>query len=469
MVQPRDDERAFAELRDLLGERFATTDAIRQHHGRDESPLAAAPPGAVAFAESELEVAEILKLCTRWRVPVIPFGAGTSLEGHVLASSGGLSLDLSRMNAIVGVNVDDLDVTVHPGVTRLQLEERLRRDGLFFPVDPGADATLGGMASTGASGTTTVRYGAMRDNVLSLRVVLADGRIVRTGGRARKSSAGYDLTRLFVGAEGTLGVITELSLKVYGIPDVVAGATCHFTNVDAAVATATATLQMGIPVARIEFLDEMAMKAVNDYAAVSHPVAPTLFLEFHGSRAAVREQIDHVEEIALEAGAAEFRSSLDPVERSSLWRARHDSFYASLALRPGARAITTDVCVPISQLADCIRAGRDDVEEAGLLATMVGHVGDGNFHIMFMIDPEDPREIERAEAVNRRLVDYALSVGGTCTGEHGIGLRKVTSLEKEMGEAIEVMRLVKRALDPHNIMNPGKVLKEPVETATKQP
>jgi D-lactate dehydrogenase (cytochrome) len=450
--------RVVDELRAVLGERLVLSKAVREHHGRDESPLAAALPDAVAYPESAREVAAVVEVCARSAVPVIPFGAGTSLEGHVLATSGGLCLDLTRMNRIAGTNVDDLDVTVEAGVTRTQLEEHLRREGLFFPVDPGADATLGGMAATGASGTTTVKYGAMRENVLSCEVVLPDGRIITTGHRARKTSAGYDLTRLFVGSEGTLGVITELTLRVYGIPEAISAAVCHFPGVDEAIQTVIATLQTGVPVARIEFLDEMGMKAVSAFSGLSYPIAPTLFLEFHGSPAGVVEQAGSVAAIAAENGGLDFRSAVELEERVKLWSARHDAFYASLALRPGARAITTDVCVPISRLAECILETNKDIGQLGLTATTVGHVGDGNFHVMLMFDPNDDRELGAATEVNERLVDRALDMEGTCTGEHGIGLRKIGSLSKELGEAVDVMRAVKRAIDPVGIMNPGKVL-----------
>jgi len=450
-------EAVLQELRRLLGDRLVTSRAVREQHGRDESPLDEALPDAVAFPSSTDEVSEIAKHCARHRVPIIPFGAGTSLEGHVLATSGGLCLDLTRMNRIIGVNVADLDVTVEAGVTRTQLEERLRRDGLFFPVDPGADATLGGMASTGASGTTTVRYGAMRENVLGLKVVMADGRIITTAHRARKSSAGYDLTRLFVGSEGTLGVITEVALRVYGIPEAISGAVCRFPDVAQAVGAVIATLQVGVPVARIEFLDEQAIRAVNDHSGLSYPLAPMLFLEFHGSPEGVAEQAKSVGEIVAEFGATDYRTAVDPEERTKLWRARHDSFYASLALRPGARAITTDVCVPISRLAACILETKRDIEELLLETTIVGHVGDGNFHVMILVDPQDPVEMKAAEDLNDRLVDRALAMDGTCTGEHGIGLRKMASLKKELPGAIDVMRAIKRELDPLHIMNPGKV------------
>ena len=435
-----------------------TTTAVRAEHGRDESPLPAAIPDAVVFPGNDEEVAGVLRICNELKVPVVPFGAGTSLEGHVLATSGGVSLDLSRMNDIVEVNVADLDVTVQAGVTRSQLDRRLRREGLFFPVDPGADATIGGMTATGASGTTTVRYGAMRENVLSARVVLPSGEIIDTGARARKTSAGYDLTRLFVGSEGTLGVITEVRLRVFGIPEEISAAVVAFDTVEAAIETVIATLQLGIPVARAEFLDEMAMKAVTGYSDLDYAVAPTLFFEFHGSPGGVAEDTENVRAIATERGAVEFRSAVETEARTKLWRARHDHFYASLALRPGSRAVTTDVCVPISELPRCIAETRRDIEGSSLLATIAGHVGDGNFHVMFVIDAEAAHEFVEAEALNERLVDRALAMGGTCTGEHGIGLRKIASLRKEMGPALEVMRSIKAALDPASIMNPGKVL-----------
>ncbi len=448
------------ELGAILGDRLVTSEAVREQHGTDESALPAASPDAVAFPETEEEVARILRVCSEHRIPVIPFGAGTSLEGHVLAPSGGLSMDFSHMNEIVSVNVSDLDVTVQAGVTRRQLDERLRRDGLFFPVDPGADATLGGMASTGASGTTTVRYGAMKENVLSLRVVLPGGQVIRTGRRARKTSAGYDLTRLFVGSEGTLGVITEVTLRAYGIPEAISAAIASFQTIEGAVSAVVTTLQMGIPVACAEFLDEAAMGAVNAHSGLDYEVAPTLFFEFHGSYAGVSEDAQNVEAIAKENGATGFRAALDERERVRLWRARHDHYYSALALRPGSRAIVTDVCVPISRLGDCIIESKRDIESTPLVAaTTVGHVGDGNFHLMLLVDPDDADELKTAGWVNERLVDRALAMDGTCTGEHGIGLGKIDSLEKEMGEAVSVMRAIKQALDPHGIMNPGKVLR----------
>ena len=449
----------LAELKTVLGDRLMTTSAAREAHGRDESPLDPAPPDAVAYPNSTDEVAVIVAACNRRKIPVIPFGVGTSLEGHVLARSGGISLDLTSMNEIVAVRVDDMDVTVQPGVTRSALNERLARYGLFFPVDPGADATLGGMAATGASGTTTVRYGAMRENVISLEVVLADGRVIHTARRARKSSAGYDLTRLFVGSEGTLGVITELTLRVRGIPEAVAGAVCRFPSVGEAVQTATSIMQMAIPIARMEFVDELSIEAINAYSSLDYPVEPLLLLEFHGSPREVAEHSRGAEEIVAAHSGADYRSSVDAGERSELWRARHDHFYASRALRPGSRAVTTDVCVPLSSLARCIEETRSDIARLSLVATVAGHVGDGNFHVVILIDPDDAEEVGRADEMNHLLVERALAMDGTCTGEHGIGLRKMSFLERELPEAIEVMRDIKTRLDPSDILNPGKVLR----------
>jgi D-lactate dehydrogenase (cytochrome) len=449
---------ALAELRTLLGDRLVTSRAVLEHHGRDESPLPAAPPDAVAFPASTDDVAAVLQTCNRHRIPVVPFGAGTSLEGHVLATSGGICIDLTRMDEIVAVRVDDMDVTVQAGVTRVALNERLARDGLFFPVDPGADATIGGMAATGASGTTTVRYGAMRENVLALEVVLADGRVIRTARRARKSSAGYDLTRLMIGSEGTLGVITQVTLRAHGLPEAISGAVCRFPDLESAVHAVTAILQLGMPVARVELLDELAIAAINDYAGLAYPVAPLLLFELHGSAREVEGQAADVAEVVAEHGGTGYRSAIDAQERAELWRARHDSFYASLALRPGARAITTDVCVPISRLAECIGATQADVAELALTATIVGHVGDGNFHVMALVDPGDPSEMTAAEEMNHRLVERALAMDGTCTGEHGIGIRKIPFLPRELPGGVEVMRQIKTALDPNWILNPGKVL-----------
>jgi D-lactate dehydrogenase (cytochrome) len=449
----------LGQLGSFLGDRLSTSDSIREQHGRDESPLTPEPPDAVVFPESTEEVAKILATCSTEGVPVIPFGAGTSLEGHVLARHGGISLDLTRMNNILVVRPDDLDATVQAGVTRKQLNARLARDGLFFPVDPGADATLGGMAATGASGTTTVRYGAMRENVLNLEVVLADGRVVKTAHRARKSSAGYDLTRLMVGSEGTLGVITEVTLRVRGIPEAISAAVCQFPDMEKAVRAVIAIMQLGIPVARIEFMDELAIVAINSYKDASYPVAPLLLFEFHGSSSEVTEQTGRVRDVVDDFGALHFESAMEGKQRTDLWTARHESFYATLSLRPGSKAVTTDVCVPISQLADCIVRTKADLVELGLTATIVGHVGDGNFHVQMLIDPGDSDEVSAAEELNHRLVERAISMEGTCTGEHGIGLRKVDSLMRELPHGVEVMRSLKKSLDPNGILNPGKVLR----------
>jgi D-lactate dehydrogenase (cytochrome) len=450
-------EPAVPALSELLGDRFVTSRAVREQHGRDESPLPAAAPDAVAFPRNSEEVSRILQICSEHRVPVIPFGAGTSLEGHVLATAGGISLDMTTMNSIVEVNVNDLDVRVEAGVTRRALNDRLARDGLFFPVDPGADATLGGMAATGASGTTTVLYGAMRENVLALQVVLADGRVIETAKRARKSVAGYDTTRLFIGSEGTLGVITELTLRLYGIPEVVSSAVCSFPDVENAVGAVIAILQQDIPVARIEFVDEVSMRAINAYSGTSLAEAPSLFLEFRGSPGRVAEEDRDVATVVVDSGATDYRSSIESGERKQLWRARHDHFYASVAMRPGARAITTDVCVPISALAESILEARDDIASLGLMATVVGHVGDGNFHVVILVDPDDHDEMAAAEEMNTRMVGRAVAAGGTCTGEHGIGVRKRELLVQELPGAVEVMRSLKQTLDPRDILNPGKI------------
>lgn len=446
-------------LGSLLEDRFSTSVSVRELHGRDESSMSPEVPAAVVFPESTEEVAEVLSICCADRVPVVPFGAGTSLEGHVLARHGGISLDLTRMNKVIAIRPDDMDATVQAGVTRLRLNEALARQGLFFPVDPGADATLGGMAATGASGTTTVRYGAMRENVLNLEVVLADGRVIQTAHRARKSSAGYDLTRLFVGSEGTLGVITEVTLRVRGIPEAISAAVCQFPNMEKAVRAVIAIMQLGIPVARIEFMDELAVSAINSYKSASYPVAPLLLFEFHGSASEVTEQTIHVRDVVGEFGALHFESAMEGKRRTDLWAARHDSFYATLSLRPGSKAVTTDVCVPISQLADCIVQTEADLRELNLTASIVGHVGDGNFHVQMLIDPADPAEVAAASDLNHRLIERALAMDGTCTGEHGIGLRKLDFLARELPGGVEVMKAVKASLDPKGILNPGKVLR----------
>lgn len=446
------------QLSDRFGERLSLSPAVREHHGKDESHFPPAPPQAVVFALSTEEVAFAVKACAEHRIPVIAFGTGTSLEGHVLAPAGGVCVDVSGMNAILQVRPEDLDVTLQPGVTRKQLNEHLRDCGLFFPIDPGADASLGGMAATRASGTNAVRYGTMRDNVLSLEVVLADGRVIRTGGRARKSAAGYDLTRLFVGSEGTLGVITELTLRLHGIPEAISAAVCPFPSLEAAVNTVILTIQSGIPVARVELMDEAMVAAVNRYSKTDHKVAPTLFFEFHGSQAGVTEQAERVQAIAGEFGAEGFRWAVAAEDRSKLWAARHSAYYAGINLKPGSRAYTTDACVPISRLAECLLETRADLDASPLAATIVGHVGDGNFHVLLLVDPDDPAENAEAQRLNQRIVRRALALGGTCTGEHGIGLGKMEFLREEMGEAVEVMRALKAALDPLGILNPGKVL-----------
>jgi D-lactate dehydrogenase (cytochrome) len=459
MAETQTKDPVIERLSALLGERLSTSAAVREQHGHDESYHPTHAPDAVAFARSTEEVAEIVRICAAHKRPVIPFGTGTSLEGHVAALHGGISIDVTQMNQVLEVNEADLDCRVQPGVTRKQLNEYLRDTGLFFPIDPGADASLGGMAATRASGTNAVRYGTMRENVLGLTVVLADGRVIRTGGRARKSAAGYDLTRLMVGSEGTLGVITELRLRLYGIPEAISAAVCSFETLVGAVDTVITTIQMGIPVARIELLDEVQMDAINRYSKLDYPVQPTLFLEFHGSTASAAEQAETVQAIAGDNGGGDFRWTGQTEERNRLWQARHDAAYACLALRPGAKAWATDVCVPISRLAECILETKSDIEGSALIAPLVGHVGDGNFHLVFLIDPDKPEELAEAERLNERLVLRALAMGGTCTGEHGIGCGKMDFLVAEHGEAVSVMRQVKQALDPDNIMNPGKMLR----------
>ena len=446
-------------LRQLLGDRLSTSTAVCDQHGRDESYHAPHSPDAVAFARGTEEVSAIVRLCSSRKTPVIPFGAGTSLEGHIAALAGGVCIDLSQMDRILRVNVEDLDAVVEAGVTRKQLNEHLRDTGLFFPIDPGADASLGGMAATRASGTNAVRYGTMRENVLALTVVLADGRIIRTARRARKSAAGYDLTRLFIGSEGTLGIITEVTVRLYGIPEAISAAICDFPTIDDAVNTVILTIQNGIPVARIELLDEAQMAAINSYSKLSHKVAPTLFFEFHGTTAGVAEQAEAVKAIAGEYGGDDFRWATTSEERSKLWQARHDAYYAALALRPGSKGWATDVCVPISRLAECISETKRDLANSPIPSAMVGHVGDGNFHLVFMIDPRRPEEIAEAGRLNDRMVARALAMEGTSTGEHGVGYGKMDFLVSEHGEAVSIMRAIKKALDPDNIMNPGKIVR----------
>lgn len=446
------------ELRGLLAERISLSAGLCEHHGKDESSLPSAAPDAVAFPESADEVAAIVRLCRKHRAPIIAFGAGTSLEGHVLAVNGGLCVDMTRMNKVIAVHAADLDVTVEPGVTRKQLNQHLRDAGLFFPIDPGADATLGGMAATRASGTNAVRYGTMRENVLGLAVVLADGRVIKTGGRARKSAAGYDLTRLFVGSEGTLGIITELTLKLHPLPEAVSSAVCAFPSVDQAVNAVIEAIQAGIPVARIELLDALTIAAVNRYSKTGLHEAPTLFFEFHGSPSGVEEQAKAMQEIAAEHGGLDFEWATRPEDRTRLWQARHDAYFACLQLKPGSRAVATDVCVPISRLAECIAGTGRDIAEASMPIPLFGHVGDGNFHLLILVDPDDPADLAEARQINHRLVERALAMDGTCTGEHGIGIGKRDSLVKEHGLAVEVMRQLKQTLDPDNLFNPGKVV-----------
>ena len=457
--KPRCPPALLDELRGRLGERLSTATAVREQHGHGESYHTGVAPEAVAFVHSTEEAAWIVQACVRHHCPMIPFGAGTSLEGHVNALHGGISMDMMAMNQVLEVNVEDLDCRVQAGVTRKQLNQCLRDTGLFFPIDPGADASIGGMAATRASGTNAVRYGTMRENVLGLTVVMADGKVIRSGGRARKSAAGYDLTRLLVGSEGTLGVITEIQLRLYGIPESISAAVCAFDTLKGAVDAVILTIQCGIPVARIELLDEVQMNAVNRYSKLDYAEQPTLFFEFHGSRAGVREQVDSVSEIVAEFGGGELRWAIAVEDRNRLWQARHNAYYAALALRPGCKGWATDVCVPISKLAECIIAAQNDVKASQLTAPIVGHVGDGNFHLSLIIDPNDPDELSRASGVNERLIAKALALGGTCSGEHGVGCGKIEHLPHEHGEAaVAVMRQVKQALDPMNLMNPGKML-----------
>jgi D-lactate dehydrogenase (cytochrome) len=446
-------------LRALLGERVSTGESVCVQHGRDESAFAPMPPDAVAFPRSTEEVAAIARLCHAHNVPMIPYGVGSSVEGHVLAVRGGVSIDLGQMNAVLAVHAEDLDAVVQPGVTRKTLNDALKGTGLFFPLDPGADASIGGMTATRASGTNAVRYGTMRENVLALTVVLADGTVVRTGTRARKSSAGYDLTRLFVGSEGTLGIITEITVRVHPQPEAISAATCRFPSVRAAVEAVIEAIQLGVPIARCELVDAAAIRAINRHSKTGLPEAPMLFFEFHGSPAGVDEQARVVQGIAAEHGGMGFEWSATPEERTRLWTARHDCYFATLGLRPNTRVVSTDVCVPISRLADCIAETETDCAQSGLPIVLVGHVGDGNFHLGINVDPASHGEMERAEDLNRRLVKRAIAMGGTSTGEHGIGLGKLEFLEAEHGAAaVATMRAVKRALDPKGLMNPGKVL-----------
>ena len=446
-------------LRQRFGAACSTALVVREQHGRDESPFThIAPPAAVVFADSTADVADAVRLAAQHKVPVIPFGVGSSLEGHLLAVQGGISLDVSRMNRVLSVNAEDLTVTVQPGVTRKAVNEAVKSEGLFFPIDPGADASIGGMAATRASGTNAVRYGTMRENVLALEVVTAQGNVIRTGTRAKKSSAGYDLTRLMVGSEGTLGVMTEITLKLYPLPEAVSAATCSFPSIEAAVRTTISIIQMGIPIARCELIDAASVRAVNAHSKLNLREEPMLLMEFHGSPASVQEQAELVQEIAGEYGGQAFEWATTPEDRTRLWTARHNAYFAAVQSRPGCRAITTDTCVPISRLADCLLDSVAEADASGIPYFLVGHVGDGNFHFGYLIDPDSPQERATAEALNHKLVARALALEGTCTGEHGVGLHKMGFLVDETGAgAVDMMRAIKQALDPDNILNPGKI------------
>ncbi len=445
-------------LKQRFGDRFQTGAAIREQHGHTTTWIENQSPDAVVFPHTTDQVSEIVKACAAHKVPVIAFGTGTSLEGHVNAPAGGISVDLTQMNRILAVNASDLDCVVQAGVTREDLNTHLRDQGLFFPIDPGANASLGGMAATRASGTNAVRYGTMKDNILSLQAVMPDGQIIRTGHRARKSSAGYDLTRLLIGAEGTLGIITEITLRLQGIPEAITSARCSFPTVDAACQAVMMTIQYGIPVARIELLDELSVKAANAYSGLNLPETPLLLLEFHGSETGAVEQAETFGQIAEEFGGTDFAATSTTEERNKLWQARHDMYWASLQLRPGAHGMSTDVCVPISRLAECVTAAQQKAADMGLLAPVVGHVGDGNFHTLLLMDMENAEEVAMAEEFVGWLNDMAISMEGTCTGEHGIGQGKMPYLVKELGPATDYMAAIKAALDPDNIMNPGKIL-----------
>jgi D-lactate dehydrogenase (cytochrome) len=453
-------EIALDELKELFGTRLTTSKAVRDHHSHDESWHPAHLPDAVCFVNNAEEVSRTNAICSKHRIPVIAFGTGTGLEGGTVAHKGGICIDTSKMNAILRVSAEDMDCTVQAGVTRKQLDSYLHDSGLFFPIDPGADASLGGMAATRASGTTAVRYGTMRENVLSLKAVMADGSIVTTGHRARKSAAGYDLTHLFIGSEGTLGIIVELTLRLHGKPEAISSARVYFDEVDDAVNTAIQTIQSGIPIARVELLGAAQMKAVNEYSGTSYPEKVALFLEFHGSNASVKEQAETVGEICADFGGSDFEWTAYEEERREMWDARHSAAYAAMAVKPGAKLYATDVCVPISRLADCIRETRDDVERsADITSFLLGHIGDGNFHYVFLIDPDDPSEYDLVQQLSERMVQRAIRMGGTCTGEHGVGLGKQKFLQLEFGEeAVALMRTIKSAMDPHDILNPGKLV-----------
>ncbi|MCM2438158.1 FAD-binding protein [Agrobacterium vitis] len=446
-------------LKQSFGERFQTGQSFREQHAHTTTYLPAQLPDGVVFVESAEDVKTVVRICAQHKVPMVPFGVGSSLEGQVNAAHGGISIDFTRMDTVLEVNAEDLDCTVQPGVTREALNTYLRDTGLFFPIDPGANASIGGMASTRASGTNAVRYGTMKDNVMALTVVTANGEEIRTAHRARKSSAGYDLTRLFVGAEGTLGVITSITLKLQGIPEKIGGGVCAFADVKSACDAVIMTIQMGIPVARIELLDAMQVRACNAYSNLSLPERPTLFLEFHGTEQTVALQAEQFAAIAEEYGAEDLRFTSDPQERAQLWKARHNAYWAGRALAPELAGLSTDVCVPISKLAECVAETQADIAETGLLAPIVGHVGDGNFHLLILFDDKDAENVDKVEAFMARLNDRALAMDGTCTGEHGVGQGKMSYLEAELGGALDVMRQVKRGLDPDNLFNPGKIFR----------
>lgn len=446
------------EFEKAFGNQFVTSVSVREHHAQDESAYDKTLPDAVIFARSVDDVVKAVKLCNAHNIPIVAFGAGTSIEGHILPIYGGITLDLSEMNKVLSVDDQDFTVTVEPGVLRHQLNDEIRHTGLYFPIDPGANASIGGMVSTRASGTTAVKYGTMRENVLSLKVVTAEGELIRTSSRAAKSSAGYDLTRLFIGSEGTLGIVVEVTLKVYPVPEEIIAAVCAFPTLEDAVNCTVMIRQSGTNIGRVEFLDSNAIRAVNQYSHLNLKELPTLFFEFHGSSTGIQEQIDLIKELAQECGGADFEWASKTEERSRLWTARHNAYFASLQLRPNSRSITTDVCVPISSLAQCVSETAKDLESIAFPWTMLGHVGDGNFHVLMMIDPHNAAEREQAEALNHRLVKRAIAMDGTCTGEHGIGIHKMEFLKEELGlPVVDMMRRVKHALDPKNILNPGKI------------
>lgn len=445
-------------LKSHFGDRCSTALAVREQHGKDESIFDVPPPSAVVFAESTKDVAAAIQMAAKHQTPVIPFGTGSSLEGHLLAVQGGISIDVSRMNKVLSVNAEDLTVTVQAGVTRKAVNDAIKNEGLFFPIDPGADASIGGMVATRASGTNAVRYGTMRENVLALEVVTASGEIIRTGTRAKKSSAGYDLTRLMVGSEGTLGVVTEITLKLYPLPEAISAAVCSFPSIEAAVRTTIQIIQVGIPIARVELIDANSIRAVNAYSKLDLNPSPMLLMEFHGSPASVKEQAELVQDIATEFGGTAFDWASTPEARTKLWTARHNAYFAAVQSRPGCRVITTDTCVPISRLADCLLETVYEADSSGIPYFLVGHVGDGNFHVGYLIDPASKLEHDTAEELNHQLVKRALAMDGTCTGEHGVGLHKMGFLVEEAGAgAVQMMRSIKHALDPDNIMNPGKI------------